>query len=74
MKSQAIGADGFQNTHQPKRHELAKFSIDQVAFILEKVRIIWESLLLAFTYKQSMSTVLEAVSSRITKDILIFKG
>ncbi|KAL4568725.1 hypothetical protein LXL04_024340 [Taraxacum kok-saghyz] len=25
----AIGADGFQNTHQLKRHESAKFSIDQ---------------------------------------------
>ncbi|KAL4555462.1 hypothetical protein LXL04_038081 [Taraxacum kok-saghyz] len=72
MNSQAIdGADGFQNTHQPKRHESAKFSIDQVAFILEKVRIIWEPLLLPFTYKQSMSTVLEAVSSSITKDILM---
>ncbi|KAM0060631.1 putative RZZ complex, subunit Zw10 protein [Helianthus debilis subsp. tardiflorus] len=64
------GADGFQNTHQPKRYESAKFSIDQVAFILEKVRIIWEPLLLPLTYKQSMCTVVEAVCSRMTKDIL----
>ncbi|XP_071726029.1 centromere/kinetochore protein zw10 homolog [Rutidosis leptorrhynchoides] len=64
------GADGFQNTHQPKRNESAKFSIDQVAFILEKVHIIWEPLLLPLTYKKSMCAVLEAVCSRMTKDIL----
>ncbi|PWA73800.1 centromere/kinetochore protein, putative (ZW10) [Artemisia annua] len=65
------GADGFQNTHQPKRYESAKFSIDQVAFILEKVHIIWEPLLLPLTYKGSMCTVMEAVCSRMTKDILL---
>ncbi|KAJ9560953.1 hypothetical protein OSB04_006113 [Centaurea solstitialis] len=65
------GADGFQNTHQPRRYESAKFSIDQVAFILEKVRIIWEPLLLPLTYKESMCTVVEAVCSRMTKDILL---
>lgn len=65
------GADGFQNTHQPKRYESAKFSIDQVAFILEKVHIIWEPLLLPLTYKKSMCTVLEAVCSKMTKDILL---
>ncbi|KAI3675180.1 hypothetical protein L1987_84766 [Smallanthus sonchifolius] len=65
------GADGFQNTHQPKRYESAKFSIDQVAFILEKVHIIWEPLLLPLTYKRSMCTVLEAVCSKMTKDILL---
>ncbi|KAK1439798.1 hypothetical protein QVD17_05619 [Tagetes erecta] len=65
------GADGFQNTHQPKRYESAKFSIDQVTFILEKVHIIWEPLLLPLTYKRSMCTVLEAVCSRMTKDILL---
>nr|XP_043620599.1 centromere/kinetochore protein zw10 homolog isoform X2 [Erigeron canadensis] len=65
------GADGFQNTHQPKRRESAEFSIDQVAFILEKVRIIWEPLLLPLTYKGSMCSVLEAVCSRMTKDILL---
>ncbi|MFS7951006.1 hypothetical protein Hanom_Chr07g00589921 [Helianthus anomalus] len=68
---QAIdGANGFQNTHKPKRYESAKFSIDQVAFIVEKVRIIWEPLLLPLTYKRSMCTVVEAVCSRMTKDIL----
>ncbi|CAI9294822.1 unnamed protein product [Lactuca saligna] len=65
------GADGFQNTHQPKRCESAKFSIDQVAFILEKVHIIWEPLLLPLTYKGSMCSVVEAVCSRMTKDILM---
>ncbi|KVI10666.1 RZZ complex, subunit Zw10 [Cynara cardunculus var. scolymus] len=59
------GADGFQNTHQPKRYESAKFSIDQVAFILEKVRIIWEPLLLPLTYKGSMCTVVEALQRLI---------
>ncbi|XVE72472.1 hypothetical protein DITRI_Ditri11bG0041800 [Diplodiscus trichospermus] len=65
------GADGFQNTHQMQQFESAKFSIDQVVFVLEKVRIIWEPLLLPSTYKRSMCMVLASVFSRITKDILL---
>ncbi|GAV62426.1 Zw10 domain-containing protein [Cephalotus follicularis] len=65
------GAYGFQNTHQMQQFESAKFSIDQVVFILEKVHIIWEPLLLPSTYKRSMCMVLESVLSRITKDILL---
>jgi hypothetical protein len=34
---QAIdGADGFQNTHQPQHYESAKFSIEQVCFIVKE--------------------------------------
>ncbi|GMJ00657.1 MAG2 interacting protein 1 [Hibiscus trionum] len=65
------GADGFQNTHQMQQFESAKFSIEQVVFILEKVHIIWEPLLRPSTYKRSMCMVLESVLSRITKDILL---
>ncbi|KAI3874884.1 hypothetical protein MKW98_019457 [Papaver atlanticum] len=65
------GADGFQNTHQMQQYELAKSSIDQVVFILEKVRSIWEPLLLQSTYKSSMSSVLDFVFSIIAKDILL---
>ncbi|XWS36738.1 hypothetical protein CRYUN_Cryun20dG0111500 [Craigia yunnanensis] len=65
------GADGFQNTHQMQQFESAKFSIDQVVFVLEKVHIIWEPLLQPSTYKKSMCMVLESVFSRITKDILL---
>lgn len=65
------GADGFQNTHQSKQYESAKFSIDQVVFILEKVRMIWEHLLLPSIYKKSMSMVIEAVFSKIAKEILL---
>ncbi|XP_077210983.1 centromere/kinetochore protein, putative (ZW10) isoform X2 [Tasmannia lanceolata] len=65
------GADGFQNTHQMQQYESAKFSIDQVVFILEKVHIIWEPLLLPSTYRRIMSIVLEAIFSRITRDILL---
>ncbi|KAH7576677.1 hypothetical protein JRO89_XS01G0129800 [Xanthoceras sorbifolium] len=65
------GADGFQNTHQMQQFESAKFSIDQVVFILEKVHIIWEPLLLPSTYKRSMCMVLESVFSRVTRDILL---
>ncbi|CAI9089953.1 OLC1v1024611C3 [Oldenlandia corymbosa var. corymbosa] len=69
--NQAIdGADGFQNTHLTKQYESAKFSIDQVAFILEKVHIIWEPLLMPSSYKKSMCMVLEVVFSKIAKDIL----
>lgn len=43
----------------------------QVVFILEKVHIIWEPLLLPSTYNRSMCMVLESVFSRITRDILL---
>lgn len=65
------GADGFHNTHRRQQFESAKFSIDQVVFILEKVHIIWEPLLLPSKYRKCMSAVLELVLSRITKDILL---
>ncbi|XP_038902931.1 centromere/kinetochore protein zw10 homolog isoform X1 [Benincasa hispida] len=65
------GADGFHNTHRRQQFESAKFSIDQVLFILEKVHIIWEPLLLPSKYRRCLSAVLESVLSRITKDILL---
>ncbi|CAK7349053.1 unnamed protein product [Dovyalis caffra] len=71
LKEAIDGADGFQNTHQIQQFESAKFSIDQVVFILEKVHIIWEPLLLPSTYKKSLCMVLESVFYRITKDILL---
>ncbi|KAE8075609.1 hypothetical protein FH972_014305 [Carpinus fangiana] len=71
LKEAVDGADGFQNTQLKQQFELAKFSIDQVIFILEKVHIIWEPLLLPSTYKRSMCMVLESVFSRITRDILL---
>ncbi|KAF7140520.1 hypothetical protein RHSIM_Rhsim06G0169400 [Rhododendron simsii] len=71
LKEAIDGADGFQNTHQIQQYECAKFGIDQVVFILEKVHIIWEPLLLPSTYKRSMCTVLESVFCRMTKDILL---
>ncbi|KAG5545665.1 hypothetical protein RHGRI_017970 [Rhododendron griersonianum] len=71
LKEAIDGADGFQNTHQIQQYESAKFGIDQVVFILEKVHIIWEPLLLPSTYKRSMCTVLESVFCRMTKDILL---
>ncbi|XP_034702414.1 centromere/kinetochore protein zw10 homolog [Vitis riparia] len=71
LKEAIDGADGFQNTHQMQKFESAKFSIDQVVFILEKVHIIWEPVLPPSTYKRSMSMVLESVFSRMTKDILL---
>ncbi|XP_031394026.1 centromere/kinetochore protein zw10 homolog [Punica granatum] len=70
LKGAIDGADGFQNTHQMQQFESAKFSIDQVVFILEKVRIIWEPILLPSTYYKSMGTVLDSVLSRIVRDIL----
>ncbi|PNX78982.1 centromere/kinetochore protein zw12, partial [Trifolium pratense] len=71
LKEAIDSADGFQNTHQMQQFESAKFSIDQVVFILEKVHIIWEPLLLPSTYRKSMCTVLESVFSRIARDILL---
>ncbi|BAT81022.1 hypothetical protein LR48_Vigan07g050000 [Vigna angularis] len=71
LKEAIDGADGFQNTHQMQQFESAKFSIEQVVFILEKIHIIWEPLLLPSTYRKSMCTVLESVFSRIARDILL---
>ncbi|PON44618.1 RZZ complex, subunit Zw [Trema orientale] len=71
LKEAIDGADGFQNTHLKQAYESAKFSIDQVIFILEKVHIIWEPLLMPSTYRRSMSMVLESVFSRISRDILL---
>ncbi|KAG6717584.1 hypothetical protein I3842_04G108000 [Carya illinoinensis] len=71
LKEAVDGANGFQNTHLKQQFELAKFSVDQVIFILEKVHIIWEPLLLPSTYKKSMCMVLESVFTRITTDILL---
>ncbi|WVY90461.1 hypothetical protein V8G54_035975 [Vigna mungo] len=71
LKEAIDGADGFQNTHQMQQFESAKFSMEQVVFILEKIHIIWEPLLLPSTYRKSMCTVLESVFSRIARDILL---
>ncbi|KAL3633868.1 hypothetical protein CASFOL_022630 [Castilleja foliolosa] len=71
LKQAIDGADGFQNTHQIKQFESAKFCIDQVAFIIEKVHIIWGPLLLPSIYEKSITMILEAVFSRIAKEILI---
>ncbi|XP_047090949.1 centromere/kinetochore protein zw10 homolog isoform X2 [Lolium rigidum] len=70
--SEAIdGADGFQNTHQSQHYESARFSIEQVVFILEKIHIMWESILPWSIYRRSMFHVLGPVFSRITKDMLL---
>ena len=71
MKEAIDSADGFQNTPQMQQFESAKFSIDQVVFILEKVHIIWEPFLLPSTYRKGMCAVLESVFSRISRDILL---
>ncbi|KAJ9176843.1 hypothetical protein P3X46_012115 [Hevea brasiliensis] len=71
LKEAIDGADGFQNTHKIKQFESTKFSIDQVVFILEKVRLIWEPLLLPPIYKKSTCIVLESVFSRTVRDILL---
>ncbi|XP_050206120.1 centromere/kinetochore protein zw10 homolog isoform X2 [Mercurialis annua] len=71
LKEAIDGADGFQNTNQKQQFESAKFSIDQVVFILNKVHIIWEPLLRPSIYKKSMCMVLESVFSRIAGDILL---
>ncbi|PKI64186.1 hypothetical protein CRG98_015373 [Punica granatum] len=46
------------------------YNLKGVVFILEKVRIIWEPILLPSTYYKSMGTVLDSVLSRIVRDIL----
>ncbi|XP_008799437.2 centromere/kinetochore protein zw10 homolog [Phoenix dactylifera] len=71
LKEAIDGANGFQNTHQSQQYGSAKFSIEQVVFILEKVHIMWEPLMLASTYKKSMCTILDSTFCRITKDMLL---
>ncbi|KAK1291990.1 hypothetical protein QJS10_CPB17g01991 [Acorus calamus] len=64
-------ANGFQNTHQMQQYESAKFSVDQVVFILEKVHIIWQPLLPTLIYRRTMCIVVEFILSRMTKEILL---
>ncbi|XP_073001513.1 centromere/kinetochore protein zw10 homolog [Typha latifolia] len=71
LKEAIDGADGFQNTHQSQNYESAKFSIEQVVFILEKVHIMWESYMPAAAYKRTMCVILDFVFSRITRDMLM---
>ncbi|KAL8151014.1 hypothetical protein V2J09_020822, partial [Rumex salicifolius] len=71
LKEAIDGADGFQNTHQMQQYESAKFSMDQVVFILEKVRLLWEPILLPPTYKRCMCMVLDSVFSKISREILL---
>uniref|UniRef100_A0A803LRJ8 Centromere/kinetochore protein zw10 homolog n=1 Tax=Chenopodium quinoa TaxID=63459 RepID=A0A803LRJ8_CHEQI len=71
LKEAVDGADGFQNTHQMPQYESVKFSLERVIFIIEKVRILWEPVLLPSTYKRCMCMSLESVFLRITQDILL---
>ncbi|XP_074285135.1 centromere/kinetochore protein zw10 homolog [Silene latifolia] len=71
LKQVVDSADGFQNTHEMPQYESSKFSLEQVVFILEKIRLLWEPVLLPATYKRSFCLVLESVFSRITQDILL---
>ncbi|GAB4859389.1 hypothetical protein Ancab_010852 [Ancistrocladus abbreviatus] len=71
IKEDIDGADGFQNTHQIQQYKSAKLSVDQVVFTLEKVRLIWEPLLMPSVYKRSMCMVLESIFSRISQDMLL---
>ncbi|XP_020102327.1 centromere/kinetochore protein zw10 homolog isoform X2 [Ananas comosus] len=71
LKEAIDSADGFENTHQSQQYEAAKFSVEQVIFILEKVHIMWEPYMPALTYKRSMRITLDYVFSRITKDMLL---
>ncbi|XP_047179048.1 centromere/kinetochore protein zw10 homolog [Vigna umbellata] len=60
LKEAIDGADGFQNTHQMQQFESAKFSIEQVVFILEKNTYhMGGATIAAFTtYRTSIVTVL----------------
>ncbi|XP_073060828.1 centromere/kinetochore protein zw10 homolog isoform X2 [Primulina eburnea] len=71
LKQAIDGANGFHNTHQMKQFESAKFCIDQVSFIIEKVHIIWEPLMLPSVYEKSMIMILKAVFLKISKEILL---
>ncbi|XP_073296675.1 centromere/kinetochore protein zw10 homolog isoform X1 [Primulina huaijiensis] len=71
LKQAIDGTNGFHNTHQMKQFESAKFCIDQVSFIIEKVHIIWEPLMLPSVYEKSMIMILKAVFLKIAKEILL---
>ncbi|XP_047946619.1 centromere/kinetochore protein zw10 homolog isoform X2 [Salvia hispanica] len=71
LKQAIDGANGFQNTHKVKQFESAKFCIDQIVFVIEKVHIIWEPLLLPSVYEKSMTMILESVFTRLAKEILL---
>ncbi|XP_049934765.1 centromere/kinetochore protein zw10 homolog [Nymphaea colorata] len=70
IKEALDGANGFQNTHQRQNFESAKFAIDQVVFVLEKVHILWEPVLIPATYRRTLCSILDRVFSRINEDVL----
>ncbi|CAA7407613.1 unnamed protein product [Spirodela intermedia] len=71
LKEAVDGANGFQNTHQIQLYDSAKFSLDQVVFILEKVHIIWEPILPKSTYRRTMCILLDFVFKAVMKDVLL---
>uniref|UniRef100_A0A1D1Z9X3 Centromere/kinetochore protein zw10 n=1 Tax=Anthurium amnicola TaxID=1678845 RepID=A0A1D1Z9X3_9ARAE len=71
LKEAIDGANGFQNTHQIQQYGLAKFSVDQVVFILEKVHIIWEPVLPKSTYRKIMWMLLDFVFGAVMRDMLL---
>ncbi|KAF3783638.1 Centromere/kinetochore zw10-like protein [Nymphaea thermarum] len=70
IKEALDGANGFQNTHQRQNFESAKFAIDQVVFVLEKVHILWEPVLIPAIYRRTLCSILDRVFSRINEDVL----
>ncbi|CAN6471935.1 unnamed protein product [Victoria cruziana] len=70
IKEALDGANGFQNTHHRQNFESAKFAMDQVVFVLEKVHILWEPVLVPATYRRTLRSILDRVFSRIAEDIL----
>lgn len=43
---------------------------NQVVFVLEKVHILWEPVLVPATYRRTLRSILDRVFSRIAEDIL----
>ncbi|XP_078443147.1 centromere/kinetochore protein, putative (ZW10) isoform X2 [Wolffia australiana] len=71
IKEAVDGANGFQNTHQFQQYESAKFSLDQVFFILEKMHVLWEQILPTSVYKGTMRLLLDFAFKSILGDLLL---
>lgn len=62
--------NGFRNTNKILSYEMASLAIDQVLFLLEKVRMIWQPVMIHSTYSKSMGFLMTSAFGRLASEIL----
>lgn len=62
--------NGFQNTNKLQSYEMASLAIDQVVFLLEKVRMIWQPVMVHSSYVKALGSLMTSVFGRLASEIL----